>query len=71
MYMCMKCGEASDEKAWIEQSIKSLGETGTEEDIEPLKNVDLDDPEQEAYGYDCPKCLAVCFTDDGDIKKVC
>lgn len=68
MYKCMKCKTISDEKAWIKASMESIGTT--EDDIEPLSNIDFDNPNHSPHGYDCPNCLEVCFTDEGDIKRI-
>lgn len=67
-YKCTKCNTISDEKLWIKQSMESIGTT--EDDIEPLSNIDFDDLEHNAHGYDCPSCLKVCYTDEGDIEKI-
>lgn len=67
-YKCMKCGTLSDEKSWIKQSMESIGTT--EDDIEPLSNIDFDHLEYNGHGYDCPNCLQVCYTNEEDIEKI-
>lgn len=67
-YRCTKCKVISEEKSWIKQSMESIGTT--EDDIEPISNIDIDDSEHDPHGYNCPNCLEVCFTDEGDIEKV-